>query len=113
MEFQMDTTNGYRVEVSGWDASETFFVEKTLLEWEGQGKKEIALRSRVREGSVIFVRLLQPITTGTTFPIAYQTKFVSAKDANGQTRVGLEQLRPRPTYKDTIQLSVKATFKVA
>ena len=30
------TVNGedtYRVEVSGWDAKENFFVEKTTLEW--------------------------------------------------------------------------------
>ena len=113
MEFQMDTSNGYRVEVSGWDAKETFFVEKTLLEWEGEGKKEIAVRSSLRDGCVLFVRLLQPITTGNTFPIAYQTRIIANRDADGRTRVGLERLRPRATCKDTIELSVKTTIKVA
>jgi hypothetical protein len=113
MEFQMDTSSGYRVEVSGWDATETFFVEKTLLEWEGEGKKEIAVRSPLRDGCVVFVRLLQPVTTGNTFPIAYQTRVVAGKDANGRTRVGLERLRPRATCKDTIELSVRTTIKGA
>jgi hypothetical protein len=113
MEFQMDTSSGYRVEVSGWDATETFFVERTVLEWEGEGKKEIAVQSSLRDGCVVFVRLLQPITTGNTFPIAYQTRIVANKDMNGRTRVGLERLRPRAAYKDTMELSLKTTIIVA
>jgi len=113
MEFQMDTSSGYRVEVSGWDSKETFFVEKTILEWEGEGKKEIALKSPLREGSVVFVRLLQPIASGNNFPIAYQTRTIAGQDANGRARVGLERLRPRAAYKDTIELAVKTTIKVA
>jgi hypothetical protein len=32
--------NSYRVKVSGWDAKENFFVEKTSLDWrEREGKK--------------------------------------------------------------------------
>src|ERR1700693_2189963 len=49
MTHSLDLTDGYRVEVSGWDAKESFFVEKTLLDWEGEGKKEIALRNSLRE----------------------------------------------------------------
>jgi hypothetical protein len=113
MEFQMDTPGGYRVEVSGWDMKENFFVEKALLEWEGEGKKEVALRNSLREGCVVFVRLLQPVTTGQNFPIAYQTRTVAGRDGNGRTRVGLERLRPRPACKDTIELNVKTTIKVA
>jgi hypothetical protein len=36
------TVNGedtYRVEVSGWDAKENFFVEKTTLEWKPEGQE--------------------------------------------------------------------------
>jgi hypothetical protein len=113
MEFQMDTSNGYRVEVSGWDTKETFFVEKTILEWEGEGKKEIALKSPLREGCVVFVRLLQPVASGNNFPIAYQARTIASQDANGRARVGLERLRPRASCKDTIELSVKTTIKVA
>lgn len=68
MDFQsgseMENTNSYRVEVSGWDASEKFFVEKTALTWGGDEKKEINLRSSLREGSVVFVHLLQAFAEG-------------------------------------------------
>jgi len=113
MEFQADMPGGYRVEVSGWDSKENFFVEKALLEWEGEGRKEIALKNSLREGCMVFVRLLQPVTAGQNFPIAYQTKSVSSRDANGRVRVGLERMRPRAVAKDTIELNVKTTIKVA
>jgi hypothetical protein len=113
MDFQLDTPGGYRVEVSGWDSKENFFVEKALLEWEGEGKKEIALRNSLRDGCVVFVRLLQPTASGQNFPIAYQSKTIGDKDANGRTRVGLERLRPRGVAKDTIELNAKMTVKVA
>jgi len=112
MEFQMDTSSGYRVEVSGWDTKETFFVEKTILEWEGEGKKEIALKSRLREGCVVFVRLLQPVTTGNSFPIAYQARTIAGQDANGRARVGLERLRPKASYKDTLNALESAVVHV-
>jgi hypothetical protein len=53
------TENGtsYRVEVSGSDEKENFFVEKTTIDWsEGPGKK-IQLRARVAPQALLFVRL--------------------------------------------------------
>ncbi len=47
------TVNGedsYRVEVSGWDAKENFFVEKTTLEWKPDDKKSMLLRSDIAPG---------------------------------------------------------------
>ena len=70
MNFTTDQPNSYRVEVSGWDASENFFVEKTMLNWGRDEKKELQLRSAIREGSVVFVRLLQPLASGNNFPVA-------------------------------------------
>jgi hypothetical protein len=32
-------------EVSGWDAKENFFVEKTTLEWKPEDKKSMLLRA--------------------------------------------------------------------
>ena len=58
------TVNGedsYRVEVSGWDAKENFFVEKTTLEWKPEDKKSMLLRADIRPGCIVFVRLLQPL----------------------------------------------------
>jgi hypothetical protein len=45
MNLQMDTMNCSRVEVSGWDAKEDFFVEKTYFDSEGEGRKEITLQN--------------------------------------------------------------------
>ena len=38
----------YRVEVSGWDTSQSFFVEKPELEWNEENGKQITL-SRATE----------------------------------------------------------------
>lgn len=101
MDFTIDHTNSYRVEVSGWDASENFFVEKTMLNWGRDDKKEIQLRSPLREGSVVFVRLLQPLASGNNFPIAYQAQRIGPRNADGHARIHLAQLRPRPPYRQT------------
>jgi len=84
----------YRVEVSGWDASENFFVEKTTLDWRGGDQKEISLQVRLREGCMLFIRLLQPPAAANNIPIAYQVSKVK-KDDKGRTRFSLAQIRPR------------------
>jgi hypothetical protein len=101
MEFTADHSNSYRVEVSGWDASESFFVEKTMLDWGRDEKKEIRLHSVLREGSVVFVRLLQTLTSGNNFPVAYQAQRIGPRDPEGHSPVHLAQLRPRPLYKQS------------
>jgi hypothetical protein len=113
MELQMNQNTSYRVEVSGWDARENFFVEKTMLEWSHEEKKEISLRSPLHEGCVVFVRLLQPLTNGNNFPVAYQAIKVLAKDPGGSMRVRLAQLRPRASFKETVRLLDEAAVRVA
>jgi hypothetical protein len=44
----------YRAEVSGWDAKENFFVEKTSLDWGEREGKTVALHVAVRVDSVLF-----------------------------------------------------------
>lgn len=95
MRFDEQSSNSYRAEVSGWDAAENFFVEKTVLDWKGEGKKRIALKCSLREGCIVFVRLLQPLANGNNFPIAYQAAEVGVKDNSGRVPVCLERLRPR------------------
>ena len=41
----------YCVEVSGWDVSEGFFVEKCELEWNEQSGKCVAMRRTLPEGA--------------------------------------------------------------
>src|ERR1700683_2614200 len=50
--------SSYRVEVSGWDAKENFFVEKTSLDWREREGKTVALHAAVRLDCVLVVRLL-------------------------------------------------------
>jgi hypothetical protein len=98
----------YRVEVSGWDADENFFVEKTKLEWKPENNKAILLRSAIRPGCVLFVRLLQPTGPGASYPIAYAALTSDAKDENGSARISLERLRPRASYKETYKAQNEA-----
>jgi len=89
------TTSLYRVEVSGWDLDENFFVEKTDLEWDEERGKRIRLCHPMRKGAVIFVRLLQPMASANGYPIAYQAEPSIAQDDSGGYEVRLVQLHPK------------------
>src|ERR1700734_3861729 len=86
----------YRVEVSGWDAKENFFVEKTSLDWREHEGKTVALHAAARLGCVLFVRLLRPLGGGAAFPGPTRAVWVEdrVKDASCKD-VKLEQLQPR------------------
>ena len=113
MDLQTELPQSYRVEVSGWDTSDRFFVEKTALDWGRDAHKEISLRSAVCQGCVVFVRLLQAIANSNNFPIAYQAVNVTEREADGRMRVRLEQLRPHATRKETGVSPSDATLTLA
>jgi hypothetical protein len=113
MDSPMERTKTYRVEVSGWDATDIFFVEKTALDWGQNARKTIQLHSVVREGCVLFVRLLQPSVVVTNFPIAYQVVAVVESDGAAGTLVSLMQLRPRLTFREEAELEQSLAIKVA
>jgi hypothetical protein len=93
----------YRVEVSGWDAKENFFVEKTSLYWRELEGKTVALHATVRPDSVLFVRLLRPLGGGADFPVPHRAVRVAdrGKDASCK-EVSLEQLQPRPGARESV-----------
>jgi len=101
IDLNVNQEDSYRVEVSGWDAKENFFVEKTSLEWSSEDNKSIRLRSAIRPGCIVFVRLLQPLASGAAFPIAYEALTSAEKDEHGASRVSLERLHPRASYRET------------
>jgi hypothetical protein len=104
MDSQFDPVgNGYRVEVSGWDTAENFFVEKTILDWGPGQKGDIRLRSALSEGTVVFLRLLELLEGSGTYPIACRVVKVVDKDADGRTWFQLEQVRPRAFFKETVR----------
>jgi hypothetical protein len=95
-----ENATSYRVEVSGWDEKENFFVEKTMLDWsEGAGKK-IELRARVAPQAVVFVRLAQQMGGSNGFPIPYRAVEISARH-DGCTTVVVQQLQPRMAFQET------------
>jgi hypothetical protein len=71
----LDST--YSVEVSGWDHSHTFFVERSELCWNVENGKQLKLSRRLPPRAMIFVRLLQPIDAERSFPVAYEAEPLS------------------------------------
>jgi hypothetical protein len=94
-------SNGYQVEVSGWDAEERFFVEKSTLVWSERKGKTVALKSVVRAGSVLFVRLTQPLGGGSGFPVPYRAVECEFRNGGPGRVLMLEQLQPRMTVRET------------
>jgi hypothetical protein len=83
-------TNIYRVEISGWDDNKAFFVENSELEWTEESGKQVTLSRGLAHSSVIFLRLLQPISNDRSHPVAYEAVLVA------QTDEGLRRFRPQP-----------------
>ena len=67
----------YSVEVSGWDHSHVFFVERSELTWNEETGKLLTLSRRLPPGAMIFVRLLHPTDGERAFPVAYETEALS------------------------------------
>ena len=86
--------NFYPVEVSGWDASELFFVEKSELEWEEDAGKQVVLHRMLREGAHIFVRLIQSFSSERSHPVPYKTHYVGST-ADGHWQFRLLPVGPR------------------
>ena len=89
-------TSLYRVEVSGWDKSQTFFVEKSELEWNEESGKHVTLSSSVPDGSVVFLRLIQPLSADRSQSVPYETEFLSV------TPEGHNQFRLHPVSPQTV-----------
>lgn len=89
----------YSVEVSGWDDSHTFFVERSELCWKEESGKELALSRRLRHGAMVFVRLLQPTDAERAFPVAYEVEALPS-DSEKQQRFRLTRVSPRSVCTD-------------
>ncbi len=76
--------------------AENFFVEKTNLDWSEEDGKRVYLRRRLRDGAVVFVRLIAPTSLGRTFPVAHQVEEINRADGAEMWEVRLVQMHPRP-----------------
>ena len=80
-------TRLYAVEVSGWDSTQRFFVEKCDLVWNEDSGKHVSLKRTLRENAILFVRLLQTGEAERSQPVVYEAELV------GSTESGLRQFR--------------------
>ena len=83
-----------RVEVSGWDEDENFFVEKSELSWDDFAGKHISLKHMLAEGALVFIRSLLPVAPEGSPPIAYEAEFIGC-DVQGAHEFRLNPVQPR------------------
>jgi hypothetical protein len=81
---QYPITSKYRVEVSGWNKTQAFFVEKSELEWSEESGKQLSLSHAVPDGAVVFLRLLPCLSMDRSDPVAYAMEFVETTPAGQQ-----------------------------
>jgi hypothetical protein len=92
-------TNSYPVEASGWGSDQSFFVEKSELEWNEEAGKYVTLTRSLCPGSMIFLRLLQPTSPDRSLPVPYRAQPVGFTP-EGQQQFRLEQVQPNGGSKD-------------
>jgi hypothetical protein len=85
----------YRIEISGWCADNSFFVERANLVWRAGGEKQIHLHRALPEGAMIFVRSISSEPSNLSVPVAYKVKTVMPRDSQGRYPMGLVQMHPR------------------
>ena len=93
----------YSVEVSGWDSTPTFFVERTELSWKEETGKFLTLSRLLCPGTMIFVRLLQPIAAERSFPVPYQAEAV-ATTSDGRHQFRIKRSEPRGVEREGPEL---------
>ncbi len=84
----------YRIEISGWDLDESFFVEKTDLEW-SESEKKVQLQHGLRKGALVFVRLLGESKQASAHPVAYEIADVKYQPETRAYETLLTQIHPR------------------
>lgn len=78
----------YKIEISGWDFENKFFVENTALQWNEQAKKAV-LHRRVAPGSMIFVRLAGALDSRTCSPVPYEAVSVNGRSDAEEYEIAL------------------------
>lgn len=87
-------TDTYLVEVSGWDSSQSFFVEQSELAWNEETGKQVALTRSLSKRTMIFVRLLRPTASDRSSPVAYWAEYLATTPEEIH-RFRLSQVHPR------------------
>jgi hypothetical protein len=93
-------TDTYAVEASGWDIAQCFFVERAELEWNEVTGKHVSLTRSLCPGSMIFLRLLQPMSGDRSLAVVYRAH-PSGVAPNGQQQFRLNQIQPNCGSKES------------
>lgn len=83
------------VEVSGWDAEGSFFVEHSTLDCTESGCKVLALRRSVSGRSLLFLRTLYSGVLGKSSPEAYRIESIDPTEGFGFKYLHLANFLPR------------------
>lgn len=86
-----------RVEISGWDLGENFFVEKAMLSRCDDGSRKVLLHTPLRVGALVFVRATDEPSADRTIPVTYQVATINGKFSGGGREIQLMQRHPRQT----------------
>jgi hypothetical protein len=92
------TFNGpgdYRVEVSGWSADNSFFVELASLVWTARGEKQVRLLHELPAGAVMFVRPITSDASNPSLPVAFKAKTIIRMVAQNGYQVDLLEMHPQ------------------
>lgn len=68
----------YRVEVSGWDAEQNYFVTKAELQWYDDNCKQVILSRKLVNRALVFVRLLPFTDSDRALPVPYHVEYVES-----------------------------------
>ena len=98
-----------RVEISGWDLAENFFVEETVLRRCDDGSRKVLLRTLVRVGALVFARPSEEPPGDRASPVTYQVATINAKCSTGEQEIQLLQRHPRQTLLGELNASLLTT----
>ncbi len=84
----------YRIEISGWDLDENFFVELADLDW-SESVMRVRLQHPLRKGALVFVRLLGESKHASAFPLAYEIVDATYQQQTRTYETLLTQVYPR------------------
>jgi hypothetical protein len=87
-------SEGYRVEVSGWDENQAFFVEKSDLGWDDEAGNHISLQRMLPDGAMVFICALLSEGPGQVPPNIYKVEFIGC-DPEGLHQFRLNAVQPR------------------
>jgi hypothetical protein len=85
----------YRIEISGWGADNSFFVERATLVGMAGGEKEVRLLHRLPEGAMVFARSISSDPSNLSVPVAFRAKTVVPMESQEGYEVALVQMHPR------------------